>query len=112
MDEALKVDKEIVMKLLHYFIKEKNYNPIILKGIKNEIWLENLQEEYKVVRIVSNHIHNNEQMDIDINRTDRIISKIKMMTFSLSLKVLNTIVMSVSKSSVADLNESSKVLKK
>ena len=35
----------IVMKLLHYFITEKNYNPIILQGAENEIWLENMDEE-------------------------------------------------------------------
>ena len=29
---------ELVMKLLHYFITEKNYNPIILQGAENEIW--------------------------------------------------------------------------
>ena len=48
----------IVMKLLHYFITEKNYNPIILQGAENEIWLENMDEDYKIIRIVSNYIHN------------------------------------------------------
>ena len=28
---------ELVMKLLHYFITEKNYNPIILQGAENEV---------------------------------------------------------------------------
>ena len=36
----------IVMKLLHYFITEKNYNPVILQGAENEIWLENMKENY------------------------------------------------------------------
>ena len=31
----------ITMKLLYYFITIKNYNPIIVQGAKNEIWLEN-----------------------------------------------------------------------
>ena len=35
----------LVMKLLHYFIIDKNYNPIVLQGAENEIWLENLDEE-------------------------------------------------------------------
>ena len=41
-----KVDKtdELVMKLLHYFITEQNYSPIVLQGANNEIWLENLEE--------------------------------------------------------------------
>ena len=53
-----KID-EITMKLMHYFITEKNYNPVILQGAKNEIWLENLNSDYKIIRIVSNYIHNN-----------------------------------------------------
>ena len=36
----------IVMKLLHYFITEKNYNPIILQGAENEIWLENSKNSF------------------------------------------------------------------
>ena len=46
----------LTMKLLHYFITEKNYNPIILQGVENEIWLENLDEDCEVVRIVTNYI--------------------------------------------------------
>ena len=77
-------DKNImVMKLLHYFITEKNYNPIILQGVENEIWLENLQENYQVVRIVSGYIHNNEQFDFDKFKTKRIMKKIKKKTLSI-----------------------------
>ena len=79
----------IVMKLLHYFITEKNYNPIILQGAENEIWLENLDEDYKIVRIVSNYIHNNEQLDFDIFKTRRIINKIKKKTLSFRLNTLS-----------------------
>ena len=35
-------EDELVMKLLHYFITEQGYSPIILHGVKDEIWLENL----------------------------------------------------------------------
>lgn len=77
-------DKNImVMKLLHYFITEKNYNPIILQGVENEIWLENLQADYQVVRIVSGYIHNDEQFDFDKFKTKRIMKKIKRKTLSL-----------------------------
>ena len=38
----------LAMKLLHYFITEKNYTPIILQGAEDEIWLENLDEDYKI----------------------------------------------------------------
>ena len=79
----------ISMKLLHYFITKKNYNPIIVQGVENEIWLENLEEEYKVVRIVNNYIHNDEQLDFDIFKTKRMIKKIKRKTFSFNMKALN-----------------------
>lgn len=79
----------ISMKLLHYFITKKNYNPIIVQGVENEIWLENLDEEYKVVRIVNNYIHNDEQLDFDIFKTKRMVKKIKRKTFSFSMKALN-----------------------
>lgn len=79
----------IVMKLLHYFITEKNYNPIILQGAENEIWLENMDEDYKIVRIVSNYIHNKEQFDFDMFKTKRIVKKIKKKTLSLNINTLS-----------------------
>ena len=89
--EFANVDKmdELVMKLLHYFITEKSYNPIVLHGAKNEIWLENLEEDYKIVRIVSNYIHNDEQLDFDIFRTKQIMKRIRKKTFSLNLNTLS-----------------------
>lgn len=80
---------ELVMKMLHYFITERNYNPIVMHGITNEIWLENLDEKYRVVRIISNHIHNDDQMDFDIFKTKKICKQIKSKTLTLSLNVLN-----------------------
>ncbi|MCM1371222.1 MAG: rhomboid family intramembrane serine protease [Clostridium sp.] len=80
---------EIVMKLLHYFITEKGYNPIVLHGAKDEIWLENLQGNYKIVRIVSNYIHNNEQLDFDMFKTKQIVRKIKKTTFTFNVNTLS-----------------------
>ena len=82
MNNEMKLDDKnlMVMKLLHYFITEKNYNPIILQGVDNEIWLENLNENYEIIRIVSNHIHNDEQYDFDVFKTKRILKKIKKKT--------------------------------
>ena len=89
-NEILMDDKNIlVMKLLHYFIIEKNYNPIILQGVENEIWLENLNEDYKVVRIVSSYIHNDEQFNFDMFKTKRIVKKIKKKTLSFSINTLS-----------------------
>jgi len=88
MDESLDRKNLIVMKLLHYFITEKNYNPIMLQGAEDEIWLENLENDYKIIRIVSNHIHNEEQLDFDLYKARHIIKKIKKKTFSLKMNAL------------------------
>lgn len=88
MDAITKSD-EIVMKLLHYFITEKGYNPIVLHGAKDEIWLENLNSDYKIVRIVSNYIHNNEQFDFDLFKTKKIVKKIQKTTFSFNMNALS-----------------------
>lgn len=89
MPEQLDRKNLLTMKLLHYFITEKNYNPIILQGADNEIWLENMDSDYKIVRIVSNHIINDEQFNFDMFKTKHIVRKIKKKTFSLSMNVLS-----------------------
>lgn len=89
LQEALDRKNLIAMKLLHYFITEKNYNPIILQGAEDEIWLENLNSDYKIIRIVSNHIHNEEQLDFDLYKTKHILRKIKKKIFSFRLNVLS-----------------------
>ena len=90
MNEVI-IDKndELVMKLLHFFITEQGYNPIVLHGAKNEIWLENMENSYKIVRIVSNYIHNKEQLQYDVFRTKHIAKKIKRKTLSINMNVLN-----------------------
>lgn len=93
--EEFVIDKndEIVMKLLHYFITEKNYNPIILHGAKNEIWLENMDNNsYEIIRIVTNYIHNDEQLNFDLFRTKQITKRIKRKTFSFNMDVLSIFV--------------------
>lgn len=84
--------EDIVMKLLHYFITDKNYNPVILYGAKNEIWLENLNSEYKIIRIVSNYIHNDEQLNYDLFKTKQIMKSIKKKTLSLKTPTLSLFV--------------------
>ena len=43
-EELMKDEKNVItMKLLHYFITEERYNPIILRRVNNEIWLENME---------------------------------------------------------------------
>lgn len=89
MQIEIDTKEEIVMKLLHYFITEKNYNPVILRGAKNEIWLENLDEKYEIIRIVSNYIHNEDQLSFDMFKTKRIVKDIKKKTLNFKLNVLS-----------------------
>ena len=93
MNEII-IDKkeEIVMKLLHYFITEKGYNPVIIRGVKDEIWLENLDGEYRIIRIVSGYIHNDEQFKFDLYKTKTLIKTIKKKTISFKLKALSIFV--------------------
>lgn len=83
---------ELVMKLLHYFITEMEYSPIVLHGAKDEIWLEKLDGDYKIVRIVSNYIHNNDQLNFDLFRTKQIMKQIQKKTFSFSMNTLSLFV--------------------
>lgn len=89
--EQVKINSkdEIIMNLTHYFITEKNYNPVVVHGINDEIWLENMNSDYKIVRIVSKYIHNNEQLDFDKFRSRQITKKLKRKTFSFKMNVLN-----------------------
>jgi len=90
--EELVIDKndDLAMRLLHYFITEKNYNPIVLHGATGEIWLENTESNsYEIVRIVTNYIHNNEQFNYDLLKTKEITKRIKKKTFSMNMDVLS-----------------------
>ena len=80
---------EIVMKLLHYFITEKGYSPIVLHCAKNEIWLENFSNNYGIVRIVTDNIYNDEQFNFDLFKTQKIVKKIKHKTFSFNIDTLS-----------------------
>lgn len=91
MNQEIQIDDKniLVMKLLHYFITEKNYTPIILQGVNDEIWLENMSEDYRIVRIVSGYIHNEEQFAFDVFKTKRIVKKIKAKTLSFKVNTLS-----------------------
>ena len=78
----------LVMKLLHYFITERNYNPVVVHGIQNEIWLENMDSDFRIVRIVMNYIHNEEQLEFDNFKVSRLVKQIKLKTFTFKMKVL------------------------
>ena len=83
---------ELVMKIIHYFVTEEDYKPVIVHGIDNEIWLENFDANYKLIRINTNYIHNNTQFETDLYRTDSIRKSIKKRTYSFKMNVLNILV--------------------
>ena len=90
MNEIRIDDKEvIVMNLVHYFVTEKNYNPVVVHGINDEIWLENMDSDYKIVRIVSRYIHNDEQLGFNRFRSNQITRKLRIKTLSFKMNVLS-----------------------
>lgn len=90
MNDAIVGRKDlIVMKLLHYFITVKNYTPIILQGAEDEIWLENLDNEYQIIRIVSNYLHNDEQFSFDQFKARKISNRISKKIFSYNMNILS-----------------------
>ena len=80
---------ELIMKLVHYFVTKENYAPIMVNGVKNEIWLENLDAYYKIVRINSNYIHNKEQFELDMYKINNVSRQISKKTLTRKLKTLN-----------------------
>jgi rhomboid protease GluP len=81
--------EELVMRLVHYFVTQENYTPIVVNGVKNEIWLENIDGPYRIIRINSNYIHNEEQYNFDLFKTKNIVSQIKKKTLSWKMNTLN-----------------------
>jgi len=89
--ENLNVRKQdqILMSLVHYFVTKENYSPIYVHGVKDEIWLEKLDGPYRVIRINSNRILNEEQFKFDQYKIKDILRQIKKKTFSFSVNALN-----------------------
>lgn len=79
----------IIMQLVHYFVTKENYSPILVNGVKNEIWLENLNSTYKIIRINSNYIHNKEQLKFDLFKIKNVVKQIKRKTVSFNMPALN-----------------------
>lgn len=89
MENVVIRDKDaITMKLLHFFITEEGYTPIIVHGVQDEIWLENMKASYSIVRIMSGHIHNREQLEFDLYKTYSLVTRIKKKTFRFKIKTL------------------------
>ena len=87
----IKINKkdDIILKILHYFITEEDYKPLIINGLDNEIWLENMENDLKLIRINTNYIHNEEQFKSDIFKVKTIMKSIKRNTLSFKMTTLN-----------------------
>lgn len=87
----IKINKkdDIILKILHYFITEEDYKPVIINGLDNEIWLENMENDLKLIRINTNYIHNEEQFKSDIFKVKTIMKSIKRDTLSFKMTTLN-----------------------
>jgi len=83
---------DIIVKLVHYFVTEKDYKPIVVNGLQNEIWLENMNNDIKIIRLNINYIHNDEQLNNDLRKVDAIRRNIKKKTYTFKMKVLNILV--------------------
>ncbi len=87
----VKINKkdDIILKILHYFITEEDYKPVIINGLDNEIWLENMEKDLQLIRINTNYIHNQEQLKNDMYKVKTVMRSIKKTTLSLRMNVLN-----------------------
>lgn len=87
----IKINKkdDIILKILHYFVTEEDYKPVIINGLNNEIWLENMEKDLQLIRINTNYIHNNEQLTNDTYKAWSIMKSIKKSTFSFRMNMLN-----------------------
>lgn len=85
----IKKSDQVMMSLVHYFVTKENYAPINVQGVKDEIWLENLEGPYRIIRISCNSIINEEQYKFDIFKMKHIMKQIKKKTMSLKMNALN-----------------------
>jgi rhomboid protease GluP len=94
---------EIVMRLIHYFVTKENYSPVLVQGTKDEIWLQNLEGPYKIIRINSNYIHNKEQYEFDLLKVKSVMNQIKKKTLSFKMNTLNIYVNSADRVEIETL---------
>jgi len=89
MNTILNNKDEMIMSLVHYFVTEENYTPINVQGAQNEIWLENLEGPYKIVRINSKYIHNTEQYKMDLFKKLFFFKSLILLIFIVSITLLS-----------------------
>ena len=85
----IRKNDQVMMSLVHYFVTKENYAPINVQGVKDEIWLENLNGPYRIIRISCNSIINEEQFEFDMFKMKHIMRQIKKKTMSFKINALN-----------------------
>lgn len=85
---GIRSQDQTLMGLVHYFVTEENYSPILVRGVKDEVWLENLKGPYRIIRINTNYIHNDEQFKVDVFKVKSVLKQIKRKTLSPKLNAL------------------------
>ena len=85
----IRKNDQIMMSLVHYFVTKQDYAPIHVQGVKDEIWLENLNGPYRIIRISCNSIINEEQYKFDVFKMKHIMKQIKKKTLCWKVNALN-----------------------
>lgn len=80
---------DITITLLHYFVTELDYEPLVVHGVKDEMWLQNVNQPYAIIRIVKSYIHNDEQLKFDYFKSLKVMRKMRAKTLTWNLKILN-----------------------
>ena len=86
---SVRKQDQILMSLVHYFVTKEGYSPIFVQGVKDEIWLENVEGPYRIIRINNNYIHNEEQYTFEQFKIKNVMKQIKKKTLSFSINTLN-----------------------
>lgn len=80
---------ELLLRLSHYFITHENYTPIVVNGVNDEVWLSNDDAPYRIIRISTHYVHNNDQFDFELFKIKNIMKQIKRKTMSFRMNTLN-----------------------
>ena len=64
-------------------------NMAVLMNKKDEIWLQNQDGPYKIIRINANYIHNKEQYEVDLIKLRNVMHQVKRKTLAWSMNALN-----------------------
>ena len=86
---TIRKSDQIMMSLVHYFVTKENYAPIQVQGVKDEIWLENLDGPYRIIRITCNRVINEEQYKFEMFKMEHVLKQIRKKTLSFKVNALN-----------------------